>query len=123
MKQVYGREPAVFFAMLATLLQGATLFFNLAPDVQGYVNAVLLAGAGFATAATVSVEKALPALVGLIKAGFALVLALGIQLPDTTQVAVLTVVTALGAFFVRQNVVAPVSPVLGGKVLSVRHAQ
>lgn len=108
MRMILGREPAVFWAMVATLLQAVLLLFPLSVDVQGTANAVILALAGFATAAMVSVDAALPALTGLIKAVFALVLSLGMNLPDTTQVGILAVVTALGAFFVRQNVVAKV---------------
>lgn len=119
MRRVFGREPAVAFAMLVTLFQGVALFFNLTPEVQGYVNAALLAAGGFATAAVVSVDAALPALTGLIKAVFALVISLGMHVPDTTQVAVLAVVTALGAFFVRQNVVAPEPPVDSARLSSV----
>lgn len=107
--KIFGREPAVAFAMLATLLQALVLFFNLSPEMQSLVNAALLAAAGFATAATVSVDQALPALVGVIKAVFAVVLGFGVDVPSTTQVAVLAVVTALGAFFVRQQVTAPVA--------------
>lgn len=108
--KILGREPAVFWAMAATLLQAVLLLFPLSVDVQGAANAVILALAGFATAAAVSVDAALPALTGLIKAIFALVLSLGMNLPDTTQVGILAVVTALGAFFVRQNVTASVPP-------------
>lgn len=107
--KIFGREPAVAFAMVATLLQAVALFFQFTPEVQSLVNAALVALAGFATAATVSVEQALPALVGVIKAVFAVVLGFGVHVPDTTQVAVLAVVTALGAFFVRQQVTAPVA--------------
>jgi hypothetical protein len=102
--KIAGREPAVFWAMIATLAQAVLLLFNLDAGVQGAANAVILAAAGLATAAMVSVDAALPALTGLIKAVFALVLAFGVHLPDTTQVAILAVVTAVGAFFVRQNV-------------------
>lgn len=109
--KILGREPAVFWALVATLLQSILLLFPLAVEVQGTANAVILAIAGFATAAMVSVDAALPALTGLLKAVFALVLSLGMHLPDTTQVGILAVVTALGAFLVRQNVVAKVPPV------------
>lgn len=108
MKLIWGREPAVFWALVATLLQAVLLLFPLSTNVQGAANAAILAVAGFATAAMVSVDAALPALTGLIKAIFALVLALGLHLPDTTQVGILAVVTALGAFFVRQNVTSKV---------------
>lgn len=106
--KILGREPAVFWALAATLVQSLLLLLNLDTGVQGAANALTLALAGFLTAAAVGVDAALPALTGLIKAVFALVLAFGVDLPDTTQVAILAVVTAVGAFFVRQNVVAKV---------------
>lgn len=106
--KILGREPAVFWAMIATLAQAALLLFDLDEQVQGAANAVILALAGFLTAAAVSVDAALPALTGLIKATFALVIGLGVQLPDQTQVAILAVVTAVTAFFVRQQVEAKV---------------
>jgi hypothetical protein len=108
--RILGREPAVFWALVATLLQSLLLLFPLSVEVQGTANAAILALAGFATATAVSVDAALPALTGLLKAVFALVISLGLQLPDTTQVGILAVVSALGAFFVRQNVVASVAP-------------
>lgn len=108
--KIFGREPAVFFAMIGSVLYAVSLFFNLSPDAQGWVNAVIVALAGFATAAFVSVDAALPALVGLLKAVFALVIGLKIQMPDYTQVAILTLVTAVGAFWVRTQVAAKVLP-------------
>lgn len=108
--KVLGREPAVFWGLVATLAQAVLLLFDLDAQVQGAANAVLLAVAGFLTAAAVSVDAALPALEGLLKAVFALILAMGVALPATTQVAILAVVTAVGAFFVRQQVTAKVQP-------------
>lgn len=110
--KILGREPAVLWGLVATLAQAVLLLFNLDAGVQGAANAVLLAVAGFLTAASVSVDAALPALTGLLKAVFALVLAFGVDLPSATQVAILAVVTAVGAFFVRQNVSAKVQPKL-----------
>lgn len=110
--KILGREPAVFWGLVATVAQALLLLLDLDPGVQGAANAVLLGIAGFLTAASVSVDAALPALTGLLKAAFALILALGVDLPSTTQVAILAVVTAVGAFFVRQQVVAKVQPSL-----------
>lgn len=106
--RILGREPAVFWAMIAAVLQGASLLLGFDPQVQGLLNAALVAAAGFATAAMVSVDAALPALVGLTSAVLALVIGFGIGVPDTTQVAVMAVVTAVAAFWVRAQVVAPV---------------
>jgi hypothetical protein len=108
MKLIWGREPAVFWGLVATLLQAIALLLPLTETAQGALNAATLALAGFLTAAMVSVDAALPALVGLLKAVFALVLAFGVHLPEATQVGILAIVTAFGAFFVRQNVTAKV---------------
>lgn len=109
MKLIWGREPAVFWGLVAVLLQSVALLLPFTPEVQGGVNAAALALAGFLTAAMVSVDAALPALVGLLKALFAVLLAFGTNIPEPTQVGILAVVTALGAFFVRQNVVSRVA--------------
>lgn len=110
MRLIFGREPAVFWGLVAVLIQSLALLLPISAQVQGAINAGSLALAGFLTAAMVSVDAALPALVGLLKAVFALVLAFGVHLPEPTQVGILAVVTALGAFFVRQQVVAKVGP-------------
>lgn len=107
--KIVGREPAVFWAMVATLAQALLLLAPWSDEVHGALNAAILAAAGFATAAMVSVDSALPALAGVIKAVFAVVLAFGLSVPDNLQVGILAIVTAAGAFLVRQNVVAPVA--------------
>lgn len=110
MRLIWGREPAVFWGLVATLLQSIALLLPINAATQGAVNAATVALAGFLTAAMVSVDAALPALVGLIKALFALLMAFGTHIAEPTQVGILAVVTALGAFFVRQQVVAKVGP-------------
>jgi hypothetical protein len=111
MRLILGREPAVFWAMVATLAQAVLLLIpGVDVEVQGAANAVILAVAGFLTAAWVSVDAALPALTGLIKAVFALILAFGVNLPESTQVGILAVVAGVFAFFERQNVTAKVGP-------------
>lgn len=107
--KILGREPAVFFALLAGILLAVIKFVPLATEVSGALNAAVLAGAGFATAATVSAEKALPALVGLVQAVFAVFLAYGSPVDESTQAGLLALIAAVGAAFVRQNVYAPVN--------------
>ncbi len=108
MKTIFGREPAVFVEMLVAVALGALLTTPLEPTVLGYANAAVVAAGGFATAVLVSAEKALPALVGLIKAAFALVLGLGVALPVNLETGIIAVVSAIGAFYIRGQVVAPV---------------
>lgn len=105
----FGREPAVLTAAVVSALQFLSLLLGLHPDVQGYVNGALVAVGGVVVAAALgTVEGVLPAALGAIKAGFALVLALGVHWPDTYQVVAVGVVTVLGSLFVRQNVNAPI---------------
>lgn len=108
MTRIFGREPAVFVEMLVAVALGVLLTMPFEPTVLGYANAVVVAAGGFATAALVSAEKALPALVGLIKAAFALVLGLGVALPVNLETGIIAVVSAIGACYIRQQVVAPV---------------
>lgn len=108
MRTIWGREPAVFWSLVATLVQAVLLLFPWSDEVHGVVNAGVLALAGFLTAAWVSMDAALPALVGLIKAAFAVLLVFGLQVPDHVQVAVLAIVGAAAAFWVRTQVTASV---------------
>lgn len=108
-RTIWGREPAVFWSLVATLVQAVLLLFPWSDEVHGAVNAGVLALAGFLTAAWVSVDAALPALVGLIKAVFAVLLVFGWGVPDHVQVAILAIVGAAAAFWVRTQVTARVS--------------
>lgn len=110
MRTIFGREPAVFFETLVAIVLGVLVTLNLPELAHAAAVAVVVALGGFATAATVSAERALPALVGLIKAAFALFIVLGANLDPTLETGIVLIVTAAGAFFVRQNVVAPTPP-------------
>jgi hypothetical protein len=84
--------------------------------VAGALNAAVLAAAGLATAALVDTDKVLPALVGLVQATFAVFLAYGSPVAEHTQAGILALIAAAAAFFVRQNVDAPLSS--GGTTLA-----
>lgn len=94
----------MFFALVAGILLAMIRFVPFTPEVFGALNTAVLAGAGLATAATVSAERALPALVGLVQAVFAVFLAYGSPVPESTQTGILALIAAASAFFVRQNV-------------------
>lgn len=106
-KKILGREPAVFFALVAAVLLAVIKFLPFDVQVSGALNAAVLAAAGVATAVTVSVEKVLPALTGLVQAVFAVYLAFGTPVPESTQTGILALLVAVAGFFVRQNVEAP----------------
>lgn len=117
--RVFGREPAVFFALCASLLMALFMLAPWSDEVHGAVNAVILAAAGLATAAFVSVDAVLPALTGFTKAVLAVVLAFGVHVPENMQVAILAIVTAGLAFLVRSQVTAvePATQLLHSRVV------
>ena len=106
--RLFGREPAVVLGLVAALVQllSATLF-DWTVDQQGVINAVAVALAGFLTAWAVSAEAGFAALAGLVKAVIALALAFGLALSPDLQSSLMVVVSAIGAFWVRTQVVAP----------------
>ena len=108
--RIFGREPAVAFALLAVVINSAMPLTSWSGETQSLVQGAVLALAGFGAAAFVSVDAALPALVGLVKATIAVAVGFGLHVPDTTQAAILAIITAIGAFFVRTQVTALVRP-------------
>lgn len=108
--KILGREPAVFFALVAAAIQLLSVTVtHWDPETQGVINAVVVALAGFLTAWKVATETAFAALAGLIKAVFALMLAFGLHVDSPTQTAVMVLVTAIGAWVVRSQADAPVT--------------
>lgn len=110
MNTVFGREPAVIFGLLATLLNALLPLTPWPTNTQGLVGAAVTALAMLAAAAFISVDAALARLTGAVQAVLAAAVALGWHLPDGTQAAILAVITAVGAFFVRTQVTAQQPP-------------
>lgn len=106
--KILGREPAVFWALVAGVVLALLQLIPMPSEVNGALNAAVLAAAGLITAAMVATDKVLPALVGLLQATFAVFLAFGSPVSETVQTGILTLVAAVAAFFVRQNVIPPV---------------
>lgn len=106
--KILGREPAVFFlGLVAPVLLAVIRFLPLNPEVSGALNAVVLAAAGAIVAVMVQTDKALPALLGLAGAVFALYQAFGTTVPENVQTGILELITIGAALFTRQNVEAP----------------
>jgi len=108
--RLFGREPAQWFQLASGVLIFLLPFFDLRPDINGAVTAVITAAFGLATAATVSAEKAAAAVAALFKALIALALAFRLQIPVDVQTGVMTFVELLTAWYLRTQVVAPVAP-------------
>jgi hypothetical protein len=110
------RDPAVVVEALVASGLGVLLLFGLPDNVEPYYSAVILAVGGLLTAAWVKKEKVLPAVVGFIKAVFALVVGLGVAVDPNVEVGVIMVISALATFFVRTQATAPIT--VDGVVLS-----
>lgn len=110
-RMIWGREPAVWLALFAALVQGISgFFFHLTDDQQGVLNAAAVAFFGLVTAFAVKGDYLLPGILGMIKAVFALGLAFGAHFAPDKQSLVMILVTAAFTTIVRKNVVAPIDP-------------
>jgi hypothetical protein len=108
MRTIFGREPAAVVEMAVAIALGVVVILHPSEPVTAAANAAVVAIGGFVTAALVKSDGALAALIGAIKAVFALVVVLGMSLDPTLETGIVMIVSAVGAAFVRQNVVAPV---------------
>lgn len=109
MPTVFGREPAVIIAVLASALQllGAHVF-HLSDGAQGALVAIVTAAFGVWTAFHLSADKILPALLGFAQAAFSLFLAFGVDISAVDQSHILGFVTVVVGLFVRTQVTAKV---------------
>lgn len=108
---LFGREPAMLAEVAASALVVLNLLLlpGLDPVLQTLINAVLTAGASLYIAVKVRSDSLLPLLVGLFKAGLALVVGLGVPLDNASQAALLAFVGLVAGMFVRSQVSAPVT--------------
>jgi hypothetical protein len=113
MRTIFGREPAAVVEMAVAIALGVVVILHPSGPVTAAANAAVVMIGGFVTAALVKSDGALAALIGAIKAVFALVVVLGMNLDPTLETGIVMIVSAVGAAFVRQNVTAPVPPRAG----------
>lgn len=105
-----GREAAQWPHLLGAVLILITPFLNLTTDQTGAVMAGVVALTGGATALSASGEKAAPLAAGLLKAVVALSLAIHLELSPGAQAAVMVLIEAGVAWYLRTQIVAPVPP-------------
>ena len=118
--KVFGREPALIAAFIATVIQVVSaLVLPLTTEQQGVLNGAVALVLGLVVAAQVSLEKAVPALIGLLQGLAAVAVAFGFDISANTVSAITAVIAAGAAMFIRTQVVAPVGPEGASPVKSI----
>lgn len=109
--KIFGREPALWLALVATTVQLVAAFVvHLTDEQQGALNFVAAAAVGIITAVAVAREKLTPAILGGVQAVIALGVAFGWHLSAGNQAILMSFAAAVVAMFVRTQVVAKVPP-------------
>lgn len=111
MPKIFGREPALWAALAAALIQGAGLVFQWSQAQQGAINAVAAVVLGVIVAVMVH-DGIGAAVLGAVQAVMNLVLAFGLQVDQATQVAVMGLAGAIVAMFIRTQVTTRTPPAL-----------
>lgn len=108
---LFGREPAMLAEVVASALVVANLLFlpDLDTVLQSLINALLFAGASLYIAVKTRSDSLLPLLVGVFKAGLALVVGLGVPIDNAAQAGLLAFIGLVAGMFVRGQVSAPVT--------------
>jgi len=106
--KIFGREPAVYLAVVAALVYLCSAFvFHLTDGQAALINGAAAAVIGVITALSVH-DGGSAAALGFIKAALSLALGFGLKLSPDQQLAVMLVATTLVAAFVRTQVTAKV---------------
>jgi nicotinamide riboside transporter PnuC len=108
--KILGKEPALWMALFSSIVMVVSAFvFPLTPDQQGVLNAVCTAGFGLATAYFIDKGALSAAILGFVKATFALAIAFGWHQSAENQAILMTAVTSIVAMFVRTQT-TPINP-------------
>lgn len=111
MKTIFGREPALWLALVAVGVKLLSAFVaNVSTDQQAIINAAAAAVAGLVVAAQTRDGIASAAL-GLVQAVIALAVGFGLHWSADQQAIMMSFAAAVAAMFVRTQVTAPVPPV------------
>lgn len=118
----FGREPAVLVGAVVAAVIAVVALLPLDVGLTAGIAAVVTATGGVVVAAAVTRDAQLPAILGLVRAGLALLVILGVDgLTDQYQALILVAVEAVFALFVRTQVDAPVAAAeVGGHALTRR---
>jgi hypothetical protein len=109
--RLLGREPVMTVSTVVALLIAVLPVFGWPTATVGAVAAALVLTGGAVEAALVSVDRALPLLVGVAKAVLAAVAAFGLHVPDNHVAALMAVLTVIAGLATRAQVGAVQPPV------------
>lgn len=109
-RATFGRDPVVTVSVLTAALIAWLPALGWSDASTGAVTAAVVAIAGMVSALLVSVDRALPLLVGLGKAVIAAVATFGVHLPDTQVTAIMATLTIIAGLATRPQVGAKQPP-------------
>jgi hypothetical protein len=106
--KIFGREPALWLALLAVIVKLSTAFgLDLSDKQQAVINALAAAIAGLLV--SISVHDGVgAAVIGLVQAGLALAVGFGLHWSPEQQATALSLASALVAMWTRTQVTAKV---------------
>jgi hypothetical protein len=108
--QIFGREPALWLALVAVAVKLSTAFgLNLTDGQQAVINAIAAALVGLTVAILVH-DGIGVAVLGFVQAGVALAVGFGLHWNPGQQAVVLSLASALVAMWTRTQVTAKVPP-------------
>lgn len=109
MPKLFGREPALWLALVAVGVKLATAFgLDVSSDQQAVINAVAAAVVGLIVAILVH-DGVSAAILGLAQAVLALAVGFGLDWSADQQAVVMSAAAALVGMFVRTQVTAPIA--------------
>lgn len=109
--RIFGREPALWLALIAVAVKLSTAFgLDLSDGQQATINAIAAALVGLIVA-VVAHDGIGAAVIGFVQAGVALAVGFGLHWSPDQQAVVLSFASAIVAMWTRTQVTAPVPPV------------
>src|SRR5690242_17048537 len=110
MPKIFGREPALWLALIASLISVLSAFvFHLSVDAEGAVNGIAAALMGLVVWA-ITKDGGVALILGFAKSLFVMLAAFHFNVPVDKQALLMTALSAAVAMFVRTQVGAPTPP-------------
>lgn len=122
MPKFFGREPALWLALLAVIVKLSTAFgLDLTSDQQAVINAAAAALVGVLVAVSVH-DGVGAAVLGLVQAGIALAIGFGLHWTPDQQATVMSFAAAIVAMWTRTQVIAKKPAVAKPRAVTTRSA-